>query len=496
MQTIEPTPDSIHEAVSAEENGNGTTIDILASDAVRPTDGPLVEIVFGEEGLPFGSTRPTDGLTIQISGGKNPDELDNLHTIYLYGMALQAVTGWFRGFTQFTFLVPEGVDPRSAAHGLRLGLLQADHTASKRKSGPETLLLWNETGAEDDAFADAITMGDEDACYANIARLLTAMPVNYLGVLNYADVIELMFADQDGITVSEPDKADYAKMGLFGAVASASGFGPRIKLVRIDPIDGPTEDVDVEVGKALVNDTGGLSTKKDGGGPGMKCDMGGSASILGKARMLAKNRHLLKRSYLAAIAIAENAIGPKSYRVGDVLTSYSGKRVEVTNTDAEGRLVLADTIEYIFWHFNVFSMTVLATLTGAAMVGIGTWASALHLKGKSGPCDDFDVAEETSRRVGDPVHRLYEMGHFSVKAMASKIADIINANTKSKQGGSQTAFYFLCFFLPDGFVNFRFIDVAGKVDTECKGGIGLVVGTARPAATVFLIEEQRLAAAA
>ncbi len=163
-------------------------------------------------------------------------------------------------------------------------------------------------------------------------------------------------------------------MGLMLAVNRAAARDPAIVILeyRGDP---NSKDLTAIIGKGITYDTGGLNMKPTGSMETMKCDMAGAASALGIARAAAQLK--LKRNFIAVLAIAENAVGPHSFKPGDVVRSHSGKTVEIGNTDAEGRLVLADAFSYIQKKYKPNRLIDIATLTGAVVVALGEEATGL-----------------------------------------------------------------------------------------------------------------------
>src|SRR5690606_14507924 len=142
---------------------------------------------------------------------------------------------------------------------------------------------------------------------------------------------------------------------------------PALVILRYEP-KGATQHV-AWVGKGIVYDTGGLSIKTRGNMAGMKCDMGGAAAVMGA--FVAAMEQKPNVAITALLCLAENAVGPSAYRPDDIITLYSGKTVEINNTDAEGRLVLGDGVAYASKHLSPDVIVDLATLTGAQLIATG-----------------------------------------------------------------------------------------------------------------------------
>jgi leucyl aminopeptidase len=173
------------------------------------------------------------------------------------------------------------------------------------------------------------------------------------------------------------------------------------------------------VGKGITYDTGGLHLKTTGMET-MKDDMSGGAAVLGTIKAAAALG--LKVNIIGAVASTENAIGPDSYKMGDVYRSYSGKTVEIMDTDAEGRLVLADAVSYIEDHYKPSRIIDLATLTGGIIVSLGDEASGLF-------SNDDELAEDLIRSGKHTYERLWRFPLYREykEALKSTIADMRNS---------------------------------------------------------------------
>lgn len=237
--------------------------------------------------------------------------------------------------------------------------------------------------------------------------------------------------------------------GLILAVNRSSSIDPCLVQVSYKG-DPKSKEHIVLVGKGVTYDTGGLSLKPTDGMVSMKCDMAGSATVLGAVKTAADLG--LKVNVTALLPLTENCIGSKSYKLGDVYTSYSGKTVEINNTDAEGRLVLADALSYAVKHLKPSAMIDLATLTGACVVALGEEISGLF----SNSDELADDLLESSERTDELIWRLPMHPDYKEK-LKSDIADLINS--PGRDAGSITAGLFLQEFVGD--IPWAHIDIAG-----------------------------------
>lgn len=239
------------------------------------------------------------------------------------------------------------------------------------------------------------------------------------------------------------------KMGLFLAVARGSSEKPYFIVLSYK--GNPSSlDHTVLVGKAITFDTGGLNLKVNVGIEVQKCDMSGAAAVLGT--MKAIGELALPVNVTAILASCDNAIGPNAYKPGDVYSGYTGKTVEITNTDAEGRLTLADALAFAAAELKPSRMIDLATLTGSCVVALGHEVAALFSNSDPLAQALFDSAEKTYERVWRlPLYEEYG------EDLKSDIADI--KNTGSRDGGAIKASMFLKEFV--GNIPWAHMDIAG-----------------------------------
>ena len=249
--------------------------------------------------------------------------------------------------------------------------------------------------------------------------------------------------------IFDKKKLESEKMGLILAVNRSSSHDPYLIEAAYKGDPKSSEHI-VLVGKGITYDTGGLSLKPTDNMLSMKCDMAGAATVLSAVRMAALLG--LKINVTALAPVTENCIGSKSYKLGDVYSSYSGKTVEITNTDAEGRLVLADALAYAVKNLRPTCIIDLATLTGACVVALGEEISGLFSNDDSLAEELMEASEETDELLWRlPVHPDYK------ELLKSDIADTVNS--AGRYAGAITAALFLQEFV--GEVPWAHIDLAG-----------------------------------
>lgn len=220
------------------------------------------------------------------------------------------------------------------------------------------------------------------------------------------------------------------RLGLLAAVNRASSIDPA--LIFIEYKGNPkSKETSAIVGKGVTYDTGGLSLKPTAGMIAMREDMSGAATVLGALHAIASLK--LPINIIGVIGSTENCIGPKSYKLGDVYKSYSGVTVEVTNTDAEGRLVLADALSYVQKKYKPKRIIDIATLTGGAIIALGEEVTAIMSNSDQLTEQLVEAGEETFERLWRlPLYEEYK------DLLKSKFADIKNSGERKAsaiQGG-------------------------------------------------------------
>lgn len=251
-------------------------------------------------------------------------------------------------------------------------------------------------------------------------------------------------------TVFDRKQIEKEKMGLFAAVARGATTEPAFILIEYKGLPHSKEWTGL-VGKGITFDTGGLNLKPTGSIENMRDDMSGAAAVLGTIRAAASLK--LKINILGVIASTENAIGPDSYKPGDVYVSRSGITVEIANTDAEGRLVLADALTYAQDKYELTRVIDLATLTGAMVIALGDETTGLFSNNDKLADELLEAGEATYERVW----RLPLFSEYK-DLIKSKVADIKNSG--GRPGGAITAALFLERFIKND-LPWAHLDIAG-----------------------------------
>ena len=337
------------------------------------------------------------------------------------------------------------------ASGIRLRAYKFDRYKTKKKEGEEgplraeVSLAVNDTAAARKAFAPSAQVVDG----VIVARDLVNEPPNVLFPVEFARRASQLRKLGVGVEVLDVNAMKKLGMGALLGVAQGSARPGRTVIMRWN--GGKRGDQPLAfVGKGVCFDTGGISIKPSGSMEDMKGDMGGAACVVGLMHALAARK--AKVNAVGAIGLVENMPDGNAQRPGDIVTSMSGQTIEIINTDAEGRLVLADVLWYVAKKFKPKFMVDLATLTAAIMVALGTEYAGLF-------SNNDELAERLSKAglaTGERVWRM-PLGPEYDKQIDSQFADM--KNTGNRNGGSITAAQFLQRFV-DG-TAWAHLDIAG-----------------------------------
>jgi leucyl aminopeptidase len=362
-----------------------------------------------------------------------------------------------RGLKDLVLLFPESeaLPPGPCSRAVAEGVVTADFDSDTYRSDRKDLsvnsfnlvaLANAEQAALQSAFAEGVIVGDSQ----NFTRTLVNEPGNKLTpTILGARAAEM--ATEVGLQwdVYSTEKLHELKMGAFAAVAQGSEEPPALIVLRYEPqgvTDGPILGL---VGKGITFDTGGISIKPSDNMEKMKYDMAGSAAMLGAMRAIALLKPRVR--VICVVCSAENMPDGKAYKPGDVVTAMSGKTIEIINTDAEGRLVLADGLTYAR-QLGATHLINAATLTGAIGVALGL-VNGGAFSNDDATYEKFSAALETS---GEKFWRM-PLGEEYADLIKSDIADI--KNTGGRYGGACTAAEFLHKFAED--TPWIHLDIAG-----------------------------------
>lgn len=330
----------------------------------------------------------------------------------------------------------------------------------------------NEASVKITIVSDSIDAGQADiadriALMAGVemARDLAFEPANMLYPAEFADRCKPL-ADL-GLEITVLDDAAMDELGMGALLGVGRGSARESRIVVMNWRGGGDEAPVALVGKGVTFDTGGISLKPGKGMEDMKWDMGGAGAVTGAMKAIAGRR--VKRNVVGLIGLVENMPDGNAQRPSDVVTSMSGKTIEIINTDAEGRLVLADVLHYAQTNFKPQAIVDLATLTGAMIVALGKEYAGMFTN-SDGLSDQLSAAGSATV---EPVWRM-PLGKEYHQQLKSHVADMKNIGGPA--GGSITAACFLERFIIN--TPWAHLDIAGKAwsdkatATVPKGGTG------------------------
>ena len=398
------------------------------------------------------------------------EQLGGKLTVHL--QSLKVSKSWLNISGLTTKTVTEAQLGSHLACGLKLRNYSFEKYKSKSKDEDPTIVLKNVTVITlDDKKAGTLFADLNSAVEGNLlARDLVTEPSNVLYPKSYAAQTQAL--TKIGLEVEVLGEAQMQKLGMNALLAVGQGSARESQLV-IMKWNG-SKDADETplafVGKGVTFDTGGISLKPANNMGDMKFDMGGSAAVVGLMQCLAQRKAPV--NVVGVVGLVENMPSSSAFRPGDVVTAMNGKTIEIANTDAEGRLVLADALYYTQSRFKPKYMINLATLTGAIVVSFGTNHAGLF-------SNDDGLSESLTAAglvVGEHIWRM-PMGEAYAKMIKSDIADISNLGAPG--AGSITAAQLLENFVGD--TKWAHLDIAGTVwlkansDLSAKGATGFGV---------------------
>jgi leucyl aminopeptidase len=365
-----------------------------------------------------------------------------------------------RGIRSFAFITPSGIPPVEAVHaiveGALVGNFDPDYYRSDRKDQKIDALTILASGNSDQAALEkaaneAQVIGESQ----NFTRDLVNEPSNRMTPTILGERAKKMCAEVGlKCEVYGADKIKELKMGAFWSVAQGSDEPPALIVMRYEPAGAPASPVLGLVGKGITFDTGGISIKPADGMEKMKYDMAGGATMIGAMRAIALLKPKVK--VIGIVCATENMPSGKAQKPGDVQIAMSGKSIEIINTDAEGRLVLADGLFYAR-QLGATHLVDAATLTGAVVVALG-YANAGIFANDDTMYERFHKANE---EAGEKMWRLPLDDEYKDN-IKSSIADIVNSG--GRWGGAINAAMFLKEFAED--TPWIHLDIAGTAWME------------------------------
>lgn len=445
--------------------GEGS-LDPLAKRVNRLTRGALARLVESDD---FQEMKEGQGHVISMPVGLKAEAVQVIrlekNATELNARKAGAAAAIFKGVKPLTVLAGSHRKAADIAYGIALRSynFNTHRTADKEKLPNKPVMVMVTKPAEVKAAAEdylAVASG------VFFTRDLTNEPANILTTTEFAD--RLVALKKLGVKVTVLEEPELEKLGMRTLLAVGQGSRSPTKVVVMEWKGGGKEQPFALVGKGVVFDTGGISIKPALGMEDMTMDMGGAGVVAGTMKALATRK--AKANVVGLVGLVENMPDGQATRPGDVIKSMKGDTVEITNTDAEGRLVLADVIWYAQERFKPVGLINLATLTGAIIIALGH-ENAGVFSNSDALCAKFLKAAENE---GEGAWRM-PMGPAYAKQLKSTVADVNNVG--GRPGGSITAAEFIKRFVRDE-TPWIHLDIAGvasvKSDTDFapKGATG------------------------
>ena len=438
-----------------------------AAEALGAPLGPLAEAAGftgkAGEALALPTLGRLPAATLLLVGVGERDKLDAESLRRAAGTLVRRAAGARSAATTLPQALDGGPDAvRAVAEGALLAAYRFDKykaadAADRERVRLERLALAPAGGADRDACQAALRRGRVRAAATNLARDLSNEPANALHPADLAAAAERLLAGK-GVTVTVRDEQALAREGFGGIVGVGQGAENPPRLIELAYAPEGASGRVVLVGKGITFDSGGLSLKPADGMKTMKTDMSGAAAVLGVMSALADLG--VKVAVTGYLASAENMPSGRAIRPGDVLTMKNGKTVEVLNTDAEGRLVMADALA-LGAAAEPDAIVDVATLTGACQVALGMKYAGLM-------ANDDALAAELLEAAGDAGERAWRLPLPPEyrKEVESEVADLKNVGDRF--GGALIAGLFLQEFVADR--PWAHLDIAGPARNESEDG--------------------------
>lgn len=415
-------------------------------------------------------------LFVGLDNGKALTE-DKLRKVFatigkkLKDMKTSSIAIWTAPFTNEELNCEDVVF--AASEGLSLGIYEFEgyKTSSNKVDISLNAFTFLSTSDHDELKA-AYEIGEIHAHAVNEARNLVNMPPNILTATELANYAQRLAEKYDfEIEILDKNEMEELGMGAILAVNKGSVEEPRLIVLKYAATD-TWDDVVGLVGKGITYDTGGYSLKPREGMVGMKGDMGGAAAVLGAMTIIGETRP--NKNVLAVIASTDNMVSGEAFKPDDVITSLSGKTIEVLNTDAEGRLVLADAVTYAL-QSGATQLIDVATLTGGVIVALGMDKTGALTNDEA----FYGAFKEAAKETGEFVWQLPLTESDKKRLRKSDVADL--NNSPGRDGHMIFGGGFVGEFV--GETPWIHLDIAGTSGAEAahdlgpKGGTGVMVRT-------------------
>jgi leucyl aminopeptidase len=379
---------------------------------------------------------PASGARVLVAGLGKGDDLDRERLRVAAALVTREAGAFDARSLVWTVPSGSGVDGPAAAGALVEGTILASYRFDRfRSTDPddppparlETLTIAAGEGGEEDALRPEVEVARVATDAANRARELQDLPSNVATPSFLADRAREIEAQHDSVSVEILGRDAIVERGMGGLVAVSKGTAEEPKLITLTYRGRGGGDTLGLVGKAVTFDSGGISIKPSARMEEMKMDMSGGAAVLEAVAAIAELG--LPLDVAAAVPSTENMPSGTATKPGDIITQLNGKTVEVNNTDAEGRLILADALTYCVREMGADRVVDLATLTGAVLVALGATYAGLISNDDAWAAEVTEAAERTGELTWRlPLHEEYK------DLTRGTVADLTNSSSKRLAG--------------------------------------------------------------
>lgn len=339
---------------------------------------------------------------------------------------------------------------------------QPTFKTGERKTPQAIDVLQIKTNFDETKVKEALEAGYAFGAGTNLARHLVHLPGNMLTATNLAErAVKLAQIHNMDYEVLEKEDMERLGMGALLAVNKGSTEPPKLIVLKYQGKEKWQDAIGL-VGKGITFDTGGYSIKTKNGLMGMKSDMGGAAAVLGAMDIIGRLQP--KQNVVAVIPSTDNMISGDAFKPDDVIYALSGKSIEVRNTDAEGRLALADGITYAKQQYQVDKLIDVATLTGGVITALGDKLTGAMTNNEA----FYKEVEAAAEEKDEPIWLLPYNDHFKAQVRNSDIADL--NNSPGRKGHAVLAGSFLAEFAED--TPWVHLDIAGTATTDTSYDLG------------------------
>ncbi|XP_048746621.2 cytosol aminopeptidase-like [Ostrea edulis] len=429
-------------------------------------DGKILQLLkLVKKPLKSGKTRTLHGVDPEFSSvvvtciGKKGEGYDELETVDKGRESIRAAVAravlQLRELGESEIEVDSCGDTEASAEGCHLALFSYDDLkAEKSRKPPVSVSCASRFSQDKNNVEKDWRRGSILADGQNLSRRLMEMPSNLLTPTKFAEIVQEQLGSKCEVIVRDKGWAESMKMGSFLSVARGSTEPP--VFLEIEYKGKQSDSPMALVGKGVTFDTGGISIKPSQGMDAMRADMGGAACVVGSLQSISKLG--LPVHVKAFIPLCENMPSGSATKPGDVVTAMNGKTIQVDNTDAEGRLILADALCYSE-QFNPSLILDMATLTGAIDVALGAGAAGVFTNSEN----MWNKLQKASTKTGDRVWRMPLFNHYTKQIKECQLADLNNIGG-SRSAGACTAAAFLKEFVTNK--NWLHLDIAGVMSNK------------------------------